>query len=187
MPGSSSPSPAASVRVLPATEAEIDLDGRQLISEKHVARLFQGRQMESGLKVSVAPLSAVNLTLWKDFFLVFFRRALKSVPSLVSKVEERGFKIAPQTKQAIRSAQISIFKYYLLHLHLPLCFLFSEELDGEALTHFHTPPCPHYMNHKLIIAPLICSQLLQCIVTVLYGVDVAHTTLEPGRRQERLV
>lgn len=56
------------IRVLPATEAEIDLDGRQLISEKHVARLFQGRQMESGLKVSVAPLSTVCLTLWKDFF-----------------------------------------------------------------------------------------------------------------------
>lgn len=32
-------SPAASARVLPATEAEIDLDGRQLISETRVARL----------------------------------------------------------------------------------------------------------------------------------------------------
>lgn len=71
MPGSSSPSPAASARVLPATEAEIDLDGRQLISEKRVVRLFQGRQMESGLKVSVAPLSTGYLTLWKDFLVVF--------------------------------------------------------------------------------------------------------------------
>lgn len=32
-------SPAASARVLPATEAEIDLDGRQLVSEKRVVCL----------------------------------------------------------------------------------------------------------------------------------------------------
>lgn len=65
MPGSAS-LPSSNHRVLPATEAEIDLDGRQLIS-RSMYLIFQGRQLESVLKVSVAPLSTVSLTLWQPF------------------------------------------------------------------------------------------------------------------------
>lgn len=59
MPGSSL-LPSSNHRVLPATEAEIDLDGRQLIS-RSMYLIFQGRQLKSVLKVSVAPLSTVSL------------------------------------------------------------------------------------------------------------------------------
>lgn len=123
MPGSSSTSPAASVWVLPATKAEIDLDGRQLISEKRVASLFQGRQMESGLKVSAAPLSAVNLALWTDFFVVFFSYSFEICAQSGVIVD-----IFPPTK-AIRLAQIQL-------LILSIAFTFLVVL----LWHVHKWP-----------------------------------------------
>lgn len=149
----------------------------------------RGDRWSQVLKVSAAPLSTVNLTLWKDFFVVFFSFVFKSGPSLVSTVEGNVFRIASWAKEAIRSTQVTPFNiiYCCCHCVIYLVTVSSWPVtQTRAVTHFGTPPCPDYMNHKLIIAPFICVQLLQCIVTVLYGDNAAHTVLEPGRRQERL-
>lgn len=149
--------------------------------------------MESGFKSFCCSTFRCKFdTLERFLSVVFLSLVFKSGPSLVPIIEGRGFSYcSKKTKEAVRSTQVTPLNI-IYCIYICLCVIYPATVSSwpvtqtGAVTHFHTPPCPHYMNHKLIIAPFICVQLLQCIVTVFYGVNAAHNALEPGRRQERL-
>lgn len=122
--------------------------------------------MESGLKVSAAPLSTVSLTLWKDFFCLALN-CFKFVSSLLSNIG-----VIPVV---FYSLQLDKLKNDYSHTSTNVKRLYKicsdfiklandADLSGDTFSHFLLS---HYTNHELIIAPFISVQLWHIIVTVL--------------------